>query len=471
MDKHLNLFYSYNQGRNDKQLHKNQLEDNLTRALIVTLRSLDHELQQKFLQQLVDQKLNSKSFEYDLQNTDKYVKSQKSSNYIIILQRDQGSLSVDNLPSDMELISKIEKDASDLKLFQKTLKEAIKNDTDFIKFKDFIVPHSQFVSLYECLLGNRPDAWIIGDKETFLFESKIGNNTVSPHQAFRHITGKNGLQINATKLYNKTDKVEFINITWEKTCKILLTIAPEKQIVKEYNNYITMTGQKLDFNYILENKFDSDLHKEQMELFLNKLDKKLKEQNSLFEREKRNKSGLWDTYGLKKEGTLQRDPHFTVEFKENAIVIYLTTLKSNQIKNEVVEKIKEYVKEKGDNKVNLSRYYISQGNYKLVDHQKGQIRGELQVPFEFYIKFSEIIGNEDSIGKVLVDFSKMKLYKQFELGLSVDIFDFNKIREENKETQIRYHNRELMKNPENLVSLFIDFMNETKHILEEMKNK
>lgn len=53
MDKHLNLFYSYNQGSLDKLEKVKQLEDNITRALIVTLMSLEANKQKCFIEKLL----------------------------------------------------------------------------------------------------------------------------------------------------------------------------------------------------------------------------------------------------------------------------------------------------------------------------------------------------------------------------------------------------------------------------------
>jgi len=428
---------------------------------------LDSNMHKIFIEKLVGDKVKSKDFTFDLQNTDNYNKLDNTFKYVIILQRDRSSISFKDFSNfDMDIISSMESDKTAIK----QIKASIKQSED-LNYNGNIIPYFELDSLLNLLLGNRPDAWIIGEDETLLFESKIGNNSVSPYQIFRHITGKNGLQLKASELKQESESVTFINATWEDTCVYLRELDKNNYIINQYCDYIAMTGQKLDFNYVINNQFDYDVHKEQMNLFLNRLDKELVEQNIDYTREKRNKTGLWESYSTKdNKGVLSRDPHYTVGFWDNSIVIYLTTKKLNQINVQLAEGIKNYVEEKKEKcGLSLSRYYLSQHSYKLVDHQKGQIKGEFQRPFEFFIKFSEISGNVDKVCTCLIDFSKMKLYKQFELGFSIEFFDFSKIREENKDEQIRHQNKQLLQNPETLVSSFIDFINETKHLFSEMK--
>jgi len=468
MDKHLNLFYSYNQGNlNDTERIK-QLEDNLTRSLISTLLSLDSNMQKRFLEMLVEDNVRSKHFSLDLQNTLKYNKSENTLKYVIILQRDRSSIRIEDFFNfDLDVISSMESDHTAIK----QIKASLKQEED-LNYNGIIIAYKYLLSLLNSLSGNRPDAWIIGEYETFLIESKIGGNSVSNYQIFRHVTGKNGLQIKASELKQKPDNIKIINVSWEDTCKYLLDLDKENYIINQYCDYITMTGQKLDFNYIINDQFDYDVHKEQMNLFLNLLDKALMNQNSEFIREKRNKAGLWESYSIKDDnGKFCRDPHYTVGFWNNSISIYLTTLKLNQIDNQLAEGLKKYINEKKKScGLDLSRYYLRQNNYKLVDYQKGQIRGEFQEPFQFFIKFSEIGRNADKISTCLVDFSKMKLYKQFELGLSIEFFDFSKIRAQNQNEQIRHMNKRILEKPELLVSSFVEFMNETKYLFNEMKN-
>lgn len=112
MDKHLNLFYSYNQGKIDSLERIKQLENNLTRAVITTLLNLTDEIQRKIIFEISktpDQVLTSKNFKYDLQNTKQDVKK-IARKFLLILQRDESEVtkgSLMNSPKKMEVNEKI----------------------------------------------------------------------------------------------------------------------------------------------------------------------------------------------------------------------------------------------------------------------------------------------------------------------------------------------------------------------------
>mgnify|MGYP001574078807 CR=1 FL=1 len=70
MEKHFNIFQSYNSG-NEKDIESVvQLEDNITRAFLCTLSNIEKSLQQKIVKNLL--KLSNiqkaEEFKYDLQN-------------------------------------------------------------------------------------------------------------------------------------------------------------------------------------------------------------------------------------------------------------------------------------------------------------------------------------------------------------------------------------------------------------------
>src|SRR5438045_1937541 len=94
MDKHLNLFYSYNQGNSNSLERAKQLENNLTRALISTLQNLSKNVQHAIISKMVNgEKLNSKDFTFDLQDTSKEYINKKAQKFLLILQRDKSDIS------------------------------------------------------------------------------------------------------------------------------------------------------------------------------------------------------------------------------------------------------------------------------------------------------------------------------------------------------------------------------------------
>lgn len=435
IDKHLNLFFSYNQGQiNDIEKEK-QLENNLTRALIVTISNLEYILQLKFIQSLIEpDKLKSKSFQFDLQNTT-YNRNQNSSKYVLIIQRDKNIITLDGLLDNV---------------------------------------HSSRI-------GNIPDAWIIGANETILIETKIGDNPASKSQIFRHITGKNGYNIPRKLLRNSNLRI--INKSWEDICIIIKNLKATKEqdrfLLSQLHNYIIMTAQILSLQYIIDNKIILKTHKQQFKLFLNKLSNEIENERLPFFSENRNKSGLWEGYGIKKSDKVNRNPHYTIGFSDEAIVIYLTTTKLNQISKSFFDQLTDFIKENKDAKENF-RYNICQNQYKLVDYKKGQIRGEFQSPFKLNIKFSEFKDkNIQQIIDVLLTFNELKIYKQFELGYSIQFYDFSKTEDsqfyefsntdENQKSLVRDLNKDYLLNPDKIIRSFVDFIKKTKHLFYELQ--
>jgi len=73
------------------------------------------------------------------------------------------------------------------------------------------------------------------------------------------------------------------------------------------------------------------------------------------------------------------------------------------------------------------------------------------------------------ICNIIKELTKIKIYKQFELGYHISFFDFSKIREKDKENQIRYLNKQLFEKPNKLINEFIHFMKETSEIYNLMR--
>jgi hypothetical protein len=418
----------------DKEREK-QLENNLTRALIVTINNIDNESQKRFVQSLIKpDKLCSKTFTFDLQNTSHCIE-ENSVKYILVLQRDR-----------------------------------------------VIFDFNELMNTRPTNQGSIPDAWIIGKHETILIETKIGNGVATNSQIYRHITGKNGYNIPIQQLLNGNHHVEIITKTWEDICLIIKSLKSNKEqdafLLSQLNNYMIMTAQILNLQYIIDRKINIITHKEQFKLFLNKLDIAITKERLPFIREGRNKSGLWEGYGIMKNNKVTRNPHYTVGFSDDAIIIYLTTTKLSQLGNDFVTLLTNFINTHKSTNESF-RYNVCQNQYKLVDYKKGQIRGEFQSPFKLNIKFSEI--NSKNIGEVikaLVSFNKMKIYKQFELGYSIQFYDFSKTENsqfyefsdinKSQKPLVRELNKEFLENPNKIIDSFINFMKSTVHLFDEL---
>lgn len=472
-DPHLNLFYSYAPGSLSKENFERakQLEDNHTRAFIITLMLLDTDSQKQFLNHLLPKEVKSKQFNYDLQTTSLYSKSKEIPKYVIVLQRDDSNISLDDIQNlDHEILVELESDEN--KSLIKNINACIKDECDF-EIGEIVIPLGQLYSIIQLLSGNRPDAWIIGDKEACLIESKIGNNSVSPYQIYRHITGHSGLNITSKNLKANNENLTIINVTWEEIANYFREVDKNNFIVEQFLKYITMTGQTLNFDYIIDNKLDSEVHKEQMNLFLNKIDKELIERNLRFERKGRGKgkrSGLWEPYGIKNDkGEIGNNPHFSIYFDKNSLSVRLTTRVKKQVNEELFNEIKEYYTSKVTNETGLFRYEIRMGTDLLIDPKRKARSGDRHDTFKFEIRFTELSKNFKKIEESILSLVKIGLCKQFEIGFVIDFLDFNKIRDKDKEKQIRYKNKKLLSNPLSAIKSFVDFMEETMPMFELMK--
>jgi hypothetical protein len=482
MDKHLNIFFSYNQGNLETAERTMQFEDNLTRAVITTLKHLEKDLQKEIILQITKSKtIKSISFEYDLQNTRINISNTKRK-HLIILQREEsditkGAFSKFNLSEYKRILSLKNDEKNSLKkeIVQK-LKDGKEFESNYLK-----INYQDLLSCYQLILGNRPDGWIHGDKDVIMFETKIGYNKASVYQIYRHLTGENGFRITSHEIKKGEDSdfYNLISLTWSELVQIFKKVATKSErdrfLINELLSYITMTGQILDFSYITSNneidEIDDEIHKDQFGLFLNDFDKILMKRKINLFRGKRPFSGLWESYGLKNvENDPSKNPHYTIGFWKKEIVVYLTTNKTNQVIRNLGLIQKFYDNKKNElalDKFTLSRYFISQIKYKLVDPKKGQIKGEINEPFKFYIKFPEIGENMNTVTEILRKFSELNMYKQFELGFSIQFFHFAKIRD-NDDLQIRKLNKELLEKPSNVLESFADFIEETLFIFNSM---
>src|SRR5690606_31693281 len=137
---------------------------------------------------------------------------------------------------------------------------------------------------------------------------------------------------------------------------------------------------------------------------------------------KRPYSGLWEVFGEKLGENILKDPHYSISFhKTEAILIALTSNRLRKITPEfmrtLLNKFTQIYSTQGG--IDLKSYFISALNYRLVDHQKGQIKGESFVPFNFFMRLSEVKNNAEYFAETIAKFSKLGCYKQFDFGIRI----------------------------------------------------
>jgi hypothetical protein len=173
-DKHLNLFYTYNR---DNQL----IENNLTRAFIVTLRFLEKETCNRFLQKLLEDKISRVGIEIpSFHNVD------------FALQDNIGKQAIKNYQVKFVL-------AIASYRFEIADKEEAKTYDDSV-----------------------PDAWIFDEKQglCILIESKVGLNFLSKSQIASH--AKNWLNIPSNRLAE-----HLLSISWHEISDLSFTFHKE----------------------------------------------------------------------------------------------------------------------------------------------------------------------------------------------------------------------------------------------------
>jgi len=506
-DIHLNLFYSYSGGNRDDLDKCSQLEDNITRSFLITLMHLQTKNRNIFLKALIGafkHEIKTDKLNFDLQSIDNKSDLSKISNVpkkiLLTIGRQVSDIKKSDLAIidvDKGLINKINKLDEKAKgkkeeEIKKKYKQMVKKqmfDEEFQISGDEEKIHGKYLqSLYSLIHGSRPDGWIYNDDIAILIEAKSGFGKIYDSQIFRHLTDPNGFGIPSKEVLkgDGCDKYDIVNISWkeinEKLYKLELN-DNEKIFVHQFKEYLIMTGETLDLSFVVKEDegYDREKAKNQFPLFLEELDREVEKLGiKNLERGKRPLDILWDYYGIKtidKSGkkSINKNPHYSIYFDQpgltNAgITLTTTTMKTTQIKKLFnLPKFNEYLKDKIKLKkeAKISRYYIMLQNYRIIDHIKGQQKGETNYTFMFKINFSEISSDKDI--DVILD--SMKQYvnfaKEFAFGIEILYPDVSKIRNKDQEG-LRQLNKALFEDHEKLIKLYCEFIQDTKSIFESL---
>lgn len=500
MDNHLNIFQAYHGGNLDSPDRINRLEDNLTRAFIITLKYLQEYNEEKFQDYLKKIKNNfiqisgSKHLSFDLQNMtgEKALKRvQKSKNkWVLLISRDPYTFEWND--NYKILFNKLEsiidpKDGATKEFHKKqrdNLLKQLKNSFD--KNEDLSslgISSKEVSSVYTLLHGCRPDAWIYDDSASaasplsVLVEAKVGNNQFSPSQIYRHLSGELGYNLGAKA--EKFDPKRIVSITWMDIVKYFdeLKINQETiigEILRQFKEYITMSGEILDLRKLNDN-YDEDFAKSQFDLFLNKLDEKIKLAGlPLLARKCRRKTQLWDIYGLRgKDGKPMENPNFTIGFDQTSVGCSLTANKKRKfLLNDTVRNFLQNIATNSDYEPRQRYRYCLQTN-RLIDWKNGQQQGDKYQAFSFFVNFAEKQwqGIESINDLIEINSTCMKKGGQEQMLVwNVDWVDSSKAEDDTRETPLRSANLDLFDNPDKLLEQIVDFFKELYPALLEMHN-
>lgn len=468
IDPHFNLFYSYSLGGKKKNNEEDEtdiniqkdkerlkiLEDNLTRAFLITLKSF-----------------RSESIDYlNLLFKEDHLKIKKSKIIYFDLQN-----------VNEELLEKIrnKKTKKILLVISK-----IKHEINANELKKLILQNPS--------QGSRPDGWIIIGDWVILIESKINYNQVDIAQLTRHINkqfgGKNIIG----------DNFWYVPRSWEQILepmhKMKLNEPQQKNnqirkyLINDFREVLMKTGQNLDLSFITNGKGYNRIDaKQQFKPLLEKLDNKVEMQFPFLTRACRPLAGyIWDYYGTKSEsGIIPKDHHYSVYFDEDGAGISLTITqlrrKNNQfeiILNEIFNKIIErmFVGKNKLDTVSISRYYLRLVNYKLIDRlldpRRKSRRGKNLTTFEFELNLSMFkrVNHRNftnKFNKIKNQLLELKNYsKQFEFGIRILYPQPGYI--SNKEDAIRNSNKEFFNDSEKLLKMYMDFIKITSKIYKDI---
>lgn len=130
-----------------------QLEDNLTRALIVTIRNLSFDKQKSFVQILVGKKeVESTVFEFDLQSTSLYRPTRDTKKFLVILQRKVSGVTLNELQHAGRQIGELD-GLQKGQVIQAIKNHVLKEETGDFRLGDLRIPSQQLNSVLQLIYG------------------------------------------------------------------------------------------------------------------------------------------------------------------------------------------------------------------------------------------------------------------------------------------------------------------------------
>jgi hypothetical protein len=510
-DQHLNIFCSYGRGSRKSLEHLSQLEDNITRSFVIALKYLTVGQRRKFLEKLLDvgsDVTDPGNLWFDLQTIDnkhdKRMVQRAKKKFLLLIstceechkgitkksfaQREFGSVN----KALLRVAAGSKKEREDLcrrvsELYKKNRKTVTPQS---LQYEDFNFSPDELTAIYELLVhGSRPDGWVFNDDFAVLIESKIGHNSQSAYQLFRHLTNSNGfnLQEQSVAKGEKCLDYELVTKTWSDIVQIFDKVvgagsdgkkqdpAPAKSVCSQFvysqfKEYLIMSGEILDLSFLTDPNrgYDEKTMRAQLPLFLDKMDTQVAKDEKWLDRGRRPLNNLWDYYGPKPKvnDKVRMDPHYSIYFLDPtycAIALTISKDRQKDMKSLVAsDQFDKLIQGwlASDDKVFLDRCYLQMQTWRFVDYKRGQQIGESFSTFSFRVTLSELkrSGKWHNFKNSLD--SLVPLTKQLDLGFEIRYFS-------NKKGDLRNANSEMLKDPSKLIEGFIKFIKETKHLFPD----
>jgi ribosomal 50S subunit-associated protein YjgA (DUF615 family) len=419
MDPHLNVFYSYDRGKYNSEKGKEnlqkQLEDNVTRALLITLSQLAKSNRLRFIGELMGGKENDnceEDFDFDLQALRKgYSKNAENKFLLTITKSGKVSENSDTSHDDQ---------------------------------------------------GSRADGWILNNNLCILIEVKVGETEVSKSQIERHITDSKGFGVSLSdvkQIHKKWQEIDFMFANLEQN----LEQEKEMFFVSEFRRFLNMIGEVMNFSQFYENKdlVNDDIRNSQLRLLMDRVILELNDD----EFRKYGQITNWGYFTINGD----KNPHISFSITEHEIQCSLTVSES---KTNIIDSFlsnQEFKKELSNlltsDYISKARHIISLRNDRLIDRQRGQIRGRKLDTFLIKLNFCENQLNPERLNSILEALQSCSgLGKQLEFILNIRIPE-----DRDYSDGLMASNKELLDNPEKIVALFVEFIRAHKSLAKEIR--
>ncbi|MGB5024342.1 MAG: hypothetical protein WBO44_03285, partial [Saprospiraceae bacterium] len=250
MDHHLNLYYSYSQGKRDQESER-ILENNVTRALLITLKGsntfrkiLFNEIEKQILEKYKNRRLRffskdkdaqSNNFFYDLQGFNKQYLNNKRIESWIMLKLSPISSGICDTTNSRDDVKELYDLMDSKEKNEKEIQERVEKFRTLLRNQENKLPNEETSEIRNCIdyceRKGLPDGWIIDfcNLIGICVENKIfGSCTRS--QIDRH---KKYIRTNIDKSFKVSDIYE-VEFTWEDIENLLNNIELRENTIENF---------------------------------------------------------------------------------------------------------------------------------------------------------------------------------------------------------------------------------------------